>query len=69
MTLWRRRLLVGLRSGCSVMICFSYLKRLYQTNHKINHRREIAQWEEALESLVYKDLLKESYFSNGHKMF
>ena len=46
---------------------------MLQTNNKnlikSNHRREIAQWEEALESLVYKDLLKETYLSNGHKMF
>ena len=47
------------------LILESNKKNLIQSNH----RREIAQWEEALESLVYNGLLKQTNIGRGITLY
>lgn len=57
----------------SIRLIASINGLMLKTNNKnlikSNNRREIAQWEEALESLIYKNLLKLKHRSQGVKLY
>jgi len=64
---------VSLDSNGSAILINTLEGLMLNTNNKniikSNNRREIAQWEEALESLVYNNLLKLNYLSNDNKLY